>query len=199
MKAAGITNFEDTDDMENRLNNGKRFKVTKFLTAIILGMLIALAASIVFEYHWVLTTILVSFILLYTCAICIVYQKEKVRLARFNSLVESIKADETAVRAVLPGYDEILSRKSFRYDSDAFYYVLDWVRSQILRTVIMIGNGDESMRGELRIKFRIAEKLFGDNIGRGYDDYFSRHILERMKHHKEGFFLPAVIETVSAR
>ena len=186
--------FNERWALEN-INQGKSFLDFKPLASIAVGILVAYGVALYLEAPWGVSLALWALAGLYLYILPTIYRKEIGYKQKFDRLAAEIIRDEQVVAAIFEGYEGIWANRQFRFDTNAFLYAVDWTRAEILKIVIQIESGNEAMRRELKIKFNIAKKLFGDylDFNRGYDCYYSRQILEHMKDHKEGFNLPAVI------
>lgn len=110
----------------------------------------------------------------------------------FRRFALRIIRDENTVEDVLAGYAETkeTAKREFSDAQTAYFFCLDWTRAQILKIAARIEEGNESARGELRVKFKVAKKLFDDDLDRGcgHEVFFDqRLIMTFMKSHKEDF------------
>jgi hypothetical protein len=108
---------------------------------------------------------------------------------QFEAAKHELDKAEAVMEAIFSGYStvDVQAESRFSHDHEKWSYLLDWTRSELMKLVVMIENGDESMRGELRIKFRVAQELFGDAMDRnqGFDYFFTRKCLKDMRHFKD--------------
>lgn len=119
------------------------------------------------------------------------HQSETKSKHQFEKAAMEASLKEAVVAEVFPGFSgaKAIANETYSTDLERWSYLLDWVRNELLVLTVQIENGNESMRGELRIKFRVASGLFGDVVdnGQGFNFFFSREVLKFMKHSREQF------------
>ncbi len=108
----------------------------------------------------------------------------------FDELCTEINADMEKMFEVSTGYGPVIKDcERFKRDVDAYQYLMDWARSQILETCYNLEKGGELARERLFARYEGALAVFGNELdrGAGIECFFSRDIVVWMEFHLQRY------------